>query len=94
MTRIPELIPISELRIRQSSVLEQLKQGPVVLTQRSKAAAVLVDPDQWNRLMEQLEDLQDLITVLQKDQAIAAGKLEEEDVNIAELEAWRDEVPA
>jgi len=59
MSKIPELVPISELRLRQSEVLERLPEGPVVLTQRGRAAAVLVDPDQWNSLISELEDLLD-----------------------------------
>jgi len=61
MNVIPELVPISELRLRQSEVLKRLSDGPVVLTQRGHAAAVLVDPEQWNLLMSDLEDLQDAV---------------------------------
>jgi PHD/YefM family antitoxin component YafN of YafNO toxin-antitoxin module len=56
---VPELMPISELRLRQSEVLGRLPNGPVVLTQHGHAAAVLVSPDQWNRIIAELEDLQD-----------------------------------
>lgn len=59
MNAIPELVPISELRLRQSEVFEKLSEGPVVLTQRGRAAAVLVDPAHWNLLMKELEDLRD-----------------------------------
>ena len=42
MNKVPELVPISELRTHQAAILEQLKKGPIVLTHHSKAAAVLV----------------------------------------------------
>jgi antitoxin Phd len=61
MPAMPELIGISELRLRQNEVLGKLHAGPVLLTQRSRAVAVLVSPKQWNELMEELEDLQDII---------------------------------
>jgi prevent-host-death family protein len=58
MNAIPETLPISELRFHQSEVLDQLSNGPVLLTRQGKAAAVLVDPVEWNRIVEQIEDLQ------------------------------------
>ena len=65
MAIIPEIVPISDLRLRQSEVLDKLANGPVVLTQHSRARAVLVDMGQWRRLMEEMEDLQDALTSLQ-----------------------------
>jgi prevent-host-death family protein len=56
---VPELMPISELRLRQSEVLGRLPAGPVILTQHGRAAAVLVSPEQWNRIIAELEELQD-----------------------------------
>jgi prevent-host-death family protein len=61
---IPRPTPISDLRIRQNSVLAQVAEGPVVLTQRGRAAAVLVKPDLWNELVQRLEDLQDALDVM------------------------------
>lgn len=94
MQQVPNLVPISEMRLHQSEVLDKLKAGPIILTQRSKAAAVLIDPVQWNRLIEHMENLQDILTIVRKEQRIAAGELAEVDVDIAELEGWRDGVPA
>ena len=53
------MIGVSDLRARQKEILEQLANGPVVLTQRSQALAVLVDVAQWNALLEELADLRD-----------------------------------
>jgi antitoxin Phd len=61
MAVLPEVIPISDLRARQNEILARLGQGPVVLTQHGRAAAVLISPETWNNLMEALEDLQDAI---------------------------------
>ena len=59
MAALPEVIPISDLRLRQREILARLGQGPVVLTQHGRAAAVLISPEEWNHLIEALEDLQD-----------------------------------
>jgi prevent-host-death family protein len=56
MNKIPELLPISELRLHQNEVLDRLKSGPVVLTQHSRAAAVLVSVEQWNMREEKLRN--------------------------------------
>jgi prevent-host-death family protein len=54
---LPEVIPISELRLRQNELLRSLSETPVVLTQHGRAVAVLLRPDDYDRLIEQIEDL-------------------------------------
>jgi len=65
MTPIPDMVPISDLRLRQSEVLAKLEHGPVILTQHSRARAVLMDFDEWRRLMEDVEDMDDALTSLE-----------------------------
>jgi prevent-host-death family protein len=88
MNKVPELIPISEMRTHQAEILEQLKHGPIVLTHHSKAAAVLVDPSQWNRLLEQLEDARDISAIRQQISEEEQGKIELISVDEEELRAW------
>jgi PHD/YefM family antitoxin component YafN of YafNO toxin-antitoxin module len=87
MNKVPEIVPISEMRTQQAAILEQLKNGPIVLTHHSKAAAVLVDPEQWNQLLEQLEDAQDIREILQQERE-ETGKAELIPVDEEELRAW------
>ena len=65
---IPDLVGISDLRLRQREVLDKIKRGPILLAQRSQAVAVMVSPELWNRLMERLEDLEDALAVTQARQ--------------------------
>ncbi len=58
MDPIPEVIPISELRLRQNQLLEQVSDEPILLTQHGRAVAVLIGPEPYNRLLEYIEDLQ------------------------------------
>ena len=58
---IPEIVGISDLRLRQGEILRKVHEGPVVLTQRARAVAVMVSPEQWNQLVAELEDLQDIL---------------------------------
>jgi prevent-host-death family protein len=84
---IPEIVPISELRLRQNEILEQVEKAPVVLTHHGKAAVVLVRPERWNRMLRQIEDLDDLVTVLKAELAVARGEEQLVDADIEELKA-------
>jgi PHD/YefM family antitoxin component YafN of YafNO toxin-antitoxin module len=74
MNKVLELIPISRLRQEQNEILERLADGPVVLTQYGDAAAVLVDPDQWNQIIEELETWMDSFDALEEQLALATGE--------------------
>lgn len=74
MNVIPELVPISGLRTRQNQILSSLVEGPIVLTQHGRAAAVLVSPEQWNHLVETLEDLMDSLDAIEMKARAATGQ--------------------
>ena len=74
MNVIPELVPISGLRTRQNQILGSLTEGPIVLTQHGRAAAVLVSPEQWNHLVETLEDLMDSLDAIEMKARVATGQ--------------------
>ena len=65
MVAIPilTLVGISDLWLRQNEVLNKLQGGPIVLTQRTQPVAVLVSLEQWNQIVERLEDLEDALDV-------------------------------
>jgi prevent-host-death family protein len=56
---IARTVGVSELRTRQKEILSQLAAGPIVLSQHNQPTAVLVDVETWNRLLEELVELQD-----------------------------------
>jgi prevent-host-death family protein len=70
MDTVPELVPISEIRKRQSEILVQLHDNPVILTQRGRAAAVLVSPEQWNRLIVRIKELEQTLEEMLDVQAV------------------------
>lgn len=57
MNPLPDVVPISELRTRQNELLEQVSEEPILLTRHGRAVAVLLGPEPYNRLLEQLDDL-------------------------------------
>ncbi|NOX61763.1 MAG: type II toxin-antitoxin system Phd/YefM family antitoxin [Chloroflexi bacterium] len=76
---VPETVTLSDLRQRQSEIFAQLQREPLVLVQRGKPVAVLIAPDQWNRLMEEIEDLEDALIALKAELALATGADDLED---------------
>ena len=74
MDIVPNLVPISELRHQPTKVLGLLSKGQVILTQRGRATAVLVHPEQWNRFIEELEDALDAVDALKAKLSLATGE--------------------
>ena len=66
MMLIPQTEPISNFKNDQAAVLRKVKSGPVVLMQYSKPAAVLVDPEQWNRLLRRVQEFERSETIRQR----------------------------
>lgn len=55
MNRLPQLANVTELRNDYLALFAKLQNGPIVLAQRSKPAAVLVSPEQWDAIARRLE---------------------------------------
>lgn len=73
MAKVPKIIPISDLRKDAAAVLKRLRrsQEPVVITQRGRAAAVLLSVDTY----EQSEEERQILRALARgDREIQSGK--------------------
>lgn len=51
MRRVPPIIPISDLRQDAAAVLQQVRDsdGPMVITQRGRAAAIMISMDVYDK---------------------------------------------
>jgi PHD/YefM family antitoxin component YafN of YafNO toxin-antitoxin module len=58
METVPQIVPISQMRLDQAAVLEQMDQAPVILAARSQPRAVLVSVEQWNEMVDRLKQLE------------------------------------
>lgn len=88
MNLIPQTDTISSLKNNQASVLAKLSKQPVLLLQNSKPLAVLVSPEEWNRTvlrMRQLERYEIIRQRLQEAQTSFAEDLSVDDF-MADLE--------
>jgi antitoxin YefM len=66
--------PVTEFRANASAVIEQMHSTgrPVILTQHGRSAAVLLDPEVYESLIDEVELLRDLAT---SEAQIAAGQV-------------------
>lgn len=82
MHAIPEIMPLAEMQARLADALRRIQQGPVVLTENNRAAAVLVSPEIWNALVAEVEDLRDAVD--------AARAYEEYQQHPEAVKSWRE----
>lgn len=56
MNKIQQIEPITQIQKQPTEVLALLANGPVVLAQRSRPAAVLVSVEEWDRIADALAE--------------------------------------
>ncbi|MCC7352131.1 MAG: tetrahydromethanopterin S-methyltransferase subunit G [Anaerolineae bacterium] len=86
MERMPAMAHVSDLRKRQAEILNSLKRGPVLLSSKTHTSAVLVSTQQWNKIVDRLEELEDTVDALMAELALATGKDELVDWEEAEAD--------
>jgi PHD/YefM family antitoxin component YafN of YafNO toxin-antitoxin module len=79
---------VSGFRDKYDAVLKKLSDGPVLLLQRSRLAAVLVSHEEWNRIAMRLKRLEDL-ELLMKAKEIKARVARGEEKTISHDELTR-----
>lgn len=93
MGKLLNIIPVSDLRQDAAKVLKQVKDSgePVVITQRGRAAAVMLSVE----VFEQSERDRELLRLLAKgEQEIEAGEGHDLDSVLAEADAVLGEDPS
>lgn len=58
MDPIPDIVPISAFGTRRHELLEKASSRPILVTRHGHAAAVLMGPASYDRLLEGIEDLE------------------------------------
>ena len=96
MNPLPEIAPISDMRVRQVEIVQKAQRGPVVLVERgSRPALVVLSPALWNTIAERLELLEDAVAVYKKRWEVATGQDEMTELSPTVIEEWLgDDVPA
>ena len=86
MAKVPTIIPVTDLRQDAASVLKRVRSSkqPVVITQRGRAAAVMLSTEAYERAEH---DRQLLRLLVRGDKEIAAGEGFDLDTIFAEADA-------
>jgi len=90
MAKIPNIIPITDLRQDATSLIKRVtaSKEPLVITQRGRAAAVMVSMEAYEHSQHELE----LLRLLARgEREIEAGKGYDLDVVLAEADSWLKE---
>ncbi len=86
MAKIPDIVPVTDLRQDAAAVLKRVQKSsaPVVITQRGRAAAVMVSIEEYERSESQREIL---YLLARGEKEIAAGKGHDLDNVLADAKA-------
>ena len=57
MNEVPQIEPVTRMQKDHRALLEQTNQGPVVLSNRGKAAGVLLSVAEWDSIVKEMNDL-------------------------------------
>lgn len=74
LMHVPQTVSMNEMKNSMAAVTAKFVKGPVVLMNRATPQAVLVSPQQWNAILDSLEEMQDAIVTLQAELAVATGE--------------------
>jgi prevent-host-death family protein len=90
MGKIPDIVPVTDLRQDATAILKRVSssKGPVVITQRGRAAAVLVSVDTYERSQNEVEILR---LLARGEKEILAGKGHSLSEVMGEADATLDE---
>ena len=85
MPKVPQIIPITDLRQDSSAVLKKVRSSrePLIITQRGRAAAVLLSIEEYERTEREREILR---LLARGDKEIAAGRGYDLDSVLAEAD--------
>jgi len=81
-----DIQPVTEFRANAAQFIEQVREtgAPMILTQHGRSAAVLMDVDSYESMMDELALLRD---VRESESQIAAGKVVNHDTVAKRLRA-------
>jgi prevent-host-death family protein len=91
MAKIPNIVPITDLRQDATSIVKRVSTAsePVIITQRGRAAAVMISLEAYEHCQHELEILR---LLARGEKEIAAGKGCDLDTVLAEADALLKEM--
>jgi prevent-host-death family protein len=91
MAKIPNIVPITDLRQDATSIVKRVSKTrePLVITQRGRAAAVMVSVEAYEHSQHELEILR---LLARGEKEIEVGEGRDLDAVMAEADAWLEEL--
>ena len=86
MTAVLPAVSFEEIAAEQEKVLALIKEHPVVVQKAADPVAVLIAMAEWDKILEQLEALQDFVDVLEAKLELATGADKIVEADIAQLQ--------
>ena len=85
MPKIPDIVPVTDLRQDAAAVLQRVRRsaGPVIITQRGRAAAIMISPESFERSENERQILKRLA---RGEREISKGKGFDLDAVLAEAD--------
>jgi len=86
MAKVPEIIPVSDLRQDAAAILKRIRESsePLIVTQRGRAAAVMLSIESFERADHERQLLREL---LRGEKEIAAGASHDLESVLAEADS-------
>ena len=95
MIKTPQFEHVTDFRANYKATLDKLAIGPVFLLQRKDVAAVLLSRQEYDSLVELVEELQDSLAAQEYDRRKAAGEVVYRELTLNEVAEWAgDAIPA
>jgi prevent-host-death family protein len=76
MNRLPQMASVTDFRNNYVQLVERLNDGPIILAQRSKPVAVVISPQQWDNMADELAQLRRIVEGDRQLAEIDAGNYE------------------
>lgn len=92
MQPVQNIRPISDFRNLQDEVLNEMDSAPVILAQRSKPRAVLVNVEEWNRISERMMALEQAAKMLHR--SLKEEREDEKHYSLDDIEAMIEQKKA
>lgn len=79
MNTVPQIEPVTRMQREHKELLAMTGNGPIILAQNSKAAAVLVSVEEWDRRAKRLDYLERIVMGDQGAAEVRAGNFKSVD---------------
>ncbi len=87
----PQFESVSNFRNNYNTILQKLSAGPLYLLQYSSPTAVILDPKQWDAILDRLalvDELEDQVAIYRHKWLTATGQADHDIMTPEELQAW------